>query len=327
MTVSVLAALEGVARLLPESLNGRREAVAVVQGRDDLMIASEDVPGWDLSWPEGVVGGTQAYTTNRWRMRGPEYPEEKAADVDRLIIVGDSALFGFGLDWEHTMTAHLERVWEQRRPERDAQVAACACPGHSTFQSLYKLRRHCLAFEPDWVIIGNINSDGAKDTGTDRERFHTAGWSRTGEIISMSALYRTMRNAWLRLRVGDQPPASPEPIAVMTKAKGDVYRVPPDEYEANLREMARLSMEAGARVAFILLAHDGPRRLEETNAYELAMAKVAAEIGAPVVDGPNLFEPYRGQEGLFLTPIHPGKLGAELLGIEIERVLTEAGAR
>lgn len=282
------------------------------------MVANEDVPGWDLNYPEGWLGD-QHYTTNQWRMRGPDHPTEKPEDAWRIIFVGDSAIFGYLLAWPETIAAQVERLGERRHRGVDYQVAACASPGHSSAQSIYKLSRQCLGFQPDVVIIGNRNSDGTMDTATDRERFQLSTWSGPVSLLQRLALYRLLRNRWLAARVASGASSTPEPIAHAgdpSAPKGDVRRVPPDEYEENLREMVRISRKAGAQPVLLLLpvVFDlpwyGQEKTPLNDEYNRAMRRVAEQETVTLADGPAWFARAPKVPDIFVDSVHPGRTGA-----------------
>lgn len=328
VTVGLLALLEGVAWLLPSSLTARREIVLSRPGQGEAMVANEDVPGWDLNYPEGWLGN-QHYTTNQWRMRGPEHPVEKPANAWRVIFVGDSAIFGYLLGWPDTIPGQLERLSEQRYGV-DYQVAACAAPGHSSAQSVYKLSRHCLGFQPDVVVIGNRNSDGTMDIATDRERFQLQAWSGPASLPQRLALYRLIRNRWLAARVASGASDTPERIAHggdPSAPKGEFRRVPPEEYEENLREMIRLSREAGAQPVLLLLpvVFDLPwYQLQKTplnDEYNQVMRKVAQQESVPLADGPEWFARAPMVNDIFVDSVHPGRTGALFIAELLDQVV------
>lgn len=333
-TSLVLGLLEGGARLLPGSLTGRREIVLSEPGKGQAMVASEDVPGWDIQAPGGNIGN-QPYTANQWRMRGPEYPATKEPWNERVILVGDSSIFGFMLEWPNTIAARLEQRREQRFPGVDYQVAACAVPGHTTVQSIYKLERHCLAFQPDVVIIGNRNSDGTMAEQSDRERFGLMAWGGPGRALQGLALYRLFRNGWLRARVASQPPTQAQRIAHAgdpSAPTGNKRRVPPEEYEQNLVEMVRISRDAGATPVLFLLPilYDLPAYKDNSPAnaqYNQAMRRVAERQKVALADGQQWFSTVPPLPGLFMDSVHPDQAGAQLLADLLDQTLPAPRAR
>lgn len=323
-----LLLLEGVARLLPARVSGPREIVQDPTTRGEAMLASEVVPGWDLHHPKGRFG-RWTYTTNQWRMRGPEYPEKKPPDAVRVILVGDSSIFGVKLEWEETLSAQLEALREERFPGVDYQVANCAAPGHSSLQSIYKLEGHCLAFRPDLVIIANLNSDHSRWTETDRARFHLPVWSRPSRLLRSFALYRTVRNLWLGSLLRLRPSASSQSIPQLDPGSAPLdgpSRVPLDEYKENLHTLARLSRSAGAEPLFLILpilAELGaPETPSDRAPRREAMRLVAEEEGARLADGHSAFQGLSLPKSiLFSDGVHPSPRGALELATLLDQTL------
>lgn len=324
VTLLFFALLEGVSRLLPRDLTERRELVVQdyqgLQGTvgKDIMVASEDVPGWDLRTPSGQFGQTP-YEANHWRMRGPEYPDEKADDVVRIIFVGDSSVFGYRLTWDETFSAAVERLRESQFPGKDYQVANCAAPGHSTFQSYLKLTRQCLAFQPDLVVIANQYSDSTQEVMPDKEKFHLAAWSPAGQMVQKLAFYRLLRNLYLR-RVnasGQDIDAWVIPqVGAPETAQGDFSRVSLDDYYQNLKMMIAAVRDAGAKPALMVLPALADVRHDDrlpSKQYRKVMRGVAEEEGVLLIDAPARFSQLPELDGMFFDPVHPGPTGARFL--------------
>lgn len=319
--------LEGVARLLPGDLAATKEVAIEGVAGTEAMVGNLDVPGWDLKVPDGVIAGF-AYQANHWHMRGPEYEDPKPADAVRVILVGDSSIFGYQLPWEETMGARLGQLREARFPGRRYEVANCAVPGHSTVQSLLKLQRHCLAFQPDLVIIGNLYSDSAKGTLPDRQRFRVPKSARLTAALDRLALYRLMRNYYVfNVVYKDGPPTQeviPQVGAPDTQT-GLYPRVDPDEYADNLRQLIDLSRDAGAATLLLMLPSQADllpiRPRADYQPWRDAMAAVAQETDTPLARGPDRFSGLAALDGLFLDPVHPSATGARFLASLLDETL------
>lgn len=316
VSLALLGLLEGGARLLPESVNGHLELVQDLDGGNS-MVASEDVPGWDIRPPSGQMAGRR-FEVNSMRMRGPEYPEAKGERVERIILVGDSAILGWLLDWEETMGAVLERQREVRFPGVDVQVTSCAAPGHSTVQSLAKLEHHCLAFHPDVIIIGNLNSDGTQWTMSDGERFHVPAWAGAGRVLGRLALYRSMRNLLLRQTATQQRSQAIPQAGSLSSSSTATARVPPEEYHDNLQRLVRMSRDAGA-LPVLLVPPMQARVMGRPPPggwppYWDIMREVADQEDVLLADGDLLFQTVGHRQELFQGPVHPNVSGARLLG-------------
>lgn len=318
-----LGLLELCARGLPVSLVGRLELVQNIDGSGGAL-REVAVPGWDVQPPSLRMEDQQA-PINARHMRGPDYPAPKAAGEVRVLLVGDSAIFGWRLPWEETMAAELERRREARFPDLDYQVNACASPGHSTAQSLVKLRAHGLPFQPDVVVIGNMNSDGTLWTMTDRERFGLGPPGLLARGLRELALYRLLRNARLRHALAHPGAAQPVPGAGPLRPGEGVPRVPPEEYRENLRALIALSRAAGARPLLLrpptqARMRGGPPPPGQAS-YPEILAEVARQERVELADGEAAFRDRGGGEELWLSPVHPSARGARLLGALLDEAL------
>ncbi|MES2639875.1 MAG: hypothetical protein V4850_10350 [Myxococcota bacterium] len=311
-----LAAFEGIARVLPASATADRGTVVREITGDDSFVSDGEVPGWDIDPGGGDNWGTR-YTVNRWRMRGPDYSETKGEGVKRVIFVGDSSVFGVLLDWPDTFSARFERLRDTATPGTDWQVANCACPGHSTEQSRRKLERQCLAFQPDYVVIANQFSDATRESAADIERFGLTREIALTRAAEHFAGYRLLRNTWLRARGADA--VVPHEIPQMGIVQnGKFRRVPPEDYEANLRRMVAIVRESGATPVFLLLASRDD--LQEgvpssSQDYRDAMRLVAEQEGVPLADAAKQFAKLPRVDGLFEDQVHPGPVGAGFVAL------------
>ncbi len=95
--------------------------------------------------------------TNALGLRGS--PPAAAANEDsyRILVVGDSFAFGWGVEDNETFAAQLEQ--ELRRRGIAAEVLNAGVPGYSTDQYLIYLRTRGYALEPDVVLLAPHDND------------------------------------------------------------------------------------------------------------------------------------------------------------------------
>jgi hypothetical protein len=90
-----------------------------------------------------------AIHTNSQGFRGVrEYQIEKPSDVTRILVLGDSFVFGFGVEDDEAFPALLEH----RRP--DWEVINLGVSGYGIDQILMSYREIGAAYRPDAVVIG-----------------------------------------------------------------------------------------------------------------------------------------------------------------------------
>ena len=102
---------------------------------------------------------------NSLGLRGKEVSRQKPEGVKRVLVVGDSYVFGLGVDEEHTFTTHLERLLNDRFPD-DAgyEVVNMGVTGYSTDQEYILFQELGMKLSPDLVILVTCDNDFLANT-------------------------------------------------------------------------------------------------------------------------------------------------------------------
>jgi lysophospholipase L1-like esterase len=98
-------------------------------------------------------------TTNSLGFRGPETTLPKPPHRFRIVAVGDSVTFGFGVNDRETFCAQTEALLRERMPGVDLDVVNIAVPGFDTRQEVVLLRRTVSQLEPNLVLVGLYSND------------------------------------------------------------------------------------------------------------------------------------------------------------------------
>ncbi len=98
------------------------------------------------------VGGAHVQTNSRG-FRGGEVPAERPPRGVRILAVGDSSTFGYGVRTDETYTAVLKRLLSKRFPGRAVEVINAGTPGWSSGNGAAFLAREGLNWKPDAVLI------------------------------------------------------------------------------------------------------------------------------------------------------------------------------
>lgn len=301
----------------PESVDGTPN----LQGNPYLL--------WEMVPGERYEMGVTA-RINRLGLRGPDRSPQPPAGVRRIMAVGDSSVFGFGVADEEVFTAVLDEQLGE-----SVQVINSAVPGYSTYQIINLLEIRALALQPDVLIVGALWSDNNFDSFVDREvlsAYHTFGstWSRRIRRVALhSTLFRILD---YRLRVERKLPQARK-VGWMV-GRGEPIgprRVALNDYARNLETITQIAHERDCEVMFLILSNEedlepsgeGPAAWDP---YRRAMRDTARRHGAPVVDVPALFrESGLTNEDLFLDEMHPTATGHRIIAEAVYAVLEERG--
>lgn len=246
----------------------------------------------------------------------------------RMVALGDSSVYGFGVDDEEVFTARLEAT-------RNADFINAGVPGYSSFQSLNLTHGRVLDLDPDVLIVGNLWSDNNFDSFVDREllaeyrEWAGASVPRLRAALDDSALFR--RLDW-HLRLSGRQEAARK---VGWQAGGNGprsgnRRVSIRDYTENLASFCTLMHERGGGVLFLMLPNreDISQRAPSPawDPYRTAMREVARGCGAPLVDGPASFQASGASaDTLFIDQMHPTAAGHARLAEAVGAALAGAG--
>lgn len=101
---------------------------------------------------------------NSHGLRSPETPLTKPAGTHRLLVLGDSAVFGWGAPQDSIFPARLERALD--RADTPVDVIAAGVGSWNTRTEYEWLRARGMAFEPDVVVLLIVGNDAdPKDVG------------------------------------------------------------------------------------------------------------------------------------------------------------------
>lgn len=90
-----------------------------------------------------------------------EFAFDKSEGVFRVILLGDSFTFGYGVEIDHTYGAVLDRILAEEGIK--AEVINLGVSGAGTAEELIMLNNVGLKFDPDMVIVGYCWNDVTND--------------------------------------------------------------------------------------------------------------------------------------------------------------------
>lgn len=97
--------------------------------------------------------GTVRVRTNSAGFRDEHFVQEKQANTYRIIVLGDSFTFGWGMQRNDTYVEQLEDRLDTQLPV-NVQVLNFGVPGYDTREAVQILRFEGVAYAPDMVLVG-----------------------------------------------------------------------------------------------------------------------------------------------------------------------------
>lgn len=121
------------------------------------MVVPQDISRFDETYGWSLAPGTRSvskatgrpveYAINAKGLRGPEIPYDKPAGTYRIVLLGDSHTFGFGVPAD----AHFAALLEGYLP--GTQVVNMGVSGYGIDQELLLLEREGFRYRPDLVMV------------------------------------------------------------------------------------------------------------------------------------------------------------------------------
>jgi hypothetical protein len=103
---------------------------------------------------ESVSGSTSVtYRLNRLGFRKPEFEEEKPDGILRIVLIGDSFVFGTGVDYEGTLAHRLASELNRRFPAQGFEVLNLGIPGDNLSSHVELYRTAIARLDPDVVVL------------------------------------------------------------------------------------------------------------------------------------------------------------------------------
>lgn len=236
--------------------------------------------------------------------RDDEFPAPKSADAIRIIALGDSWTFGHNAESDQTYPKRLGVLLRPDFPGKKIEVLNLGMLAYTSHEGLKLLRQKALTLQPDIVLIGYSMNDASISGWHDKDvfvpkqkRFSLRRLITENSEIYRLAVYLGQFKKFESVTMGDTIKAVSDPndnflyeswvSADALEAKDydrleSKVRVPPADYDKNIREMIRLVREYGA---VPILLHN---ELRPGSPYQSALQKISREERLPLVDSCEL---------------------------------------
>ncbi|HZL99269.1 MAG TPA: GDSL-type esterase/lipase family protein, partial [Planctomycetota bacterium] len=299
---------ERPARISPTILNRLRPAD----------IAGEPVPPGYAWARHPLCRRFNAYLRTQL-FRDRQHAAGKPPGLRRIVALGSSSTFGYGVPPGDTWPSQLERLLA--RTGCRVEVINAGIPGGTAERLRWFFEGVLRPLDPDVVIVDLSFNDRSAGGAAD-ERAHFRAMTTTG----IGAVERLVAG-WVASRrerdFGAYVQAMDGGLPVAEEDRERFSREPARRFQESLRDLAAACGAAGAKLVFVqepLRAGLGSASLSD---YHAAIAGLGRELGAPVV-APQA-ELDAAQVPVFLDAVHPTPAGHAIIARAIAAALAEAG--
>ena len=265
---------------------GWPEAEAAFEHNEPFWRVDPDLDQFAMSHRE--EGATFPVSTNADGLRPPFHDRDKPAGAHRVMALGCSTTFGWGVADSETYPARLEALARAAGHDQ-VEVINGGQPGYTSFQGSWLWSEALAAYTPDVVLVGYVVQDARKAAYSDRSQ---AILQSDARFLNHNVLYQLKTYLGLRALLGG--------IEIRAKERsgdqGGVYRVPPEDYADNLRTLvAGVKAVGGTPVLFgYPLEREG-----YTRQHRVILRAAAEQLGVPSFDPQAAMEQASGQTPMY----------------------------
>lgn len=204
---------------------------------------------------------------NSLGFRSAEIKPEKNLNTFRILIFGDSSSFGWGVNQNESFSFLLPSLLKDTNSSIQIEVGNFAIPGDSSEYGHLIAQLFIPKYNPDLVILGFGANDAKRSSVTHTsqvEKFRSNSFISSAQgVAQYSALFRSLRALITRI-------TKAQPAAGTKKDNNLRPAVTKERYSSNLKHMAKLSIDSGAKQVLIL-------NLCTPNNYARTASKLAEE--------------------------------------------------
>jgi lysophospholipase L1-like esterase len=286
-------------------------------------------PNVDLQTPEGA-----RYTINADGFRDHPYARPKPAGTFRIVVLGQSVAFGFGVPLEDTFPKLLERRLAIVAPEVRIEVLNLGVIGYNAYTEAALFADVGVGYEPDLVLV----QFGFNDLNDPTLHFDSATMLRLGDIPDAAfpnpqryprpprpsfgvCICNALRVCTLltNLRL---PTPDPGLLRASLQSHTDVSELEIAWLRARYGEIATAAGNVGARFAVVVFPYSAQLQRKVSDRVNERLAELGRETGWPVIDLlPALREAARRRVRIFIDPFHLTATGnrivADTLAVEL----------
>jgi len=269
--------------------------------------------------------GRKPVRVNSLGTRGPEFDPAKPAGTFRILSLGDSRTFGWGLAENETYSARLGDLLQQTVGASPRIEVINAGVNAWSFQQMQVfLRDTALAWKPDVVLIGEANlwTQFSEKSGPEFARKFM--WRvRLKNLLRRSATYHyvievRLKSVYERYRTRFIPVDPRRDELFKEQQQSD----PDAAFRAAIVELCQTARKAGARPVLLYLPTLDVLTGTNFSSIKRLKSEVASELSVPLVSVEPR-QPAGAAVELYLEgdPVHFNAAGNELVARELVKAI------
>jgi lysophospholipase L1-like esterase len=230
-------------------------------------------------------------SSNADGLRTATAEREKKEGIYRVMALGCSTTFGWGVDDKDTYPAKLQSLITAS-DRINVEVINAGQPGYTSFQGRWLWDEVLKHYTPDVVLIGYVVQDARKAAYSDKSQ---AILQKDNRFLKDHVLYNSRTYLALRSILGTvQVEAKERP----QNGQGGIYRVPPEDYVDNIRTLVSQVQAVGATPVLFGFPLE---REGYTETHRTILAAAAKELEIPYLELQGKMEQASRQSQLYFS--------------------------
>jgi len=210
---------------------------------------------------------------NSFGLRGEDIQLNKDEGTFRVICLGGSPTFGWGVDYKDTYPYQLQELLREKYgSKKSIEVINAGNIGYSSYQGVEFLKKDVLKFSPDLITVSYVIND------VDKHRFYRSNGKSDKELFSKNKVLVVIENFLDESNIFKLLKASiirSKGIAAKYFSQGedDTYsekrRVSLEDYRKNLNQIINIATKNNIKVIFIKMPVNLPVKQEVSDVLKL----------------------------------------------------------
>lgn len=268
---------EGLARVLSPPLSRLERILAILEQDPDLF--------WKQRAHMNTVFEGAPVKTNGLGLRNKEIYPKTNKDTLRIVCLGASPTWGWGVKEEETYATQLEHLLKNAFPSRNVEVINAGVIGYSSYQGLHFLKNKIIPMAPAIITVPYVIND------VDKHRFFRSTGKTDKELGSRSKILTTIENFLDRSRLINllkRVSLRFQSAAVRYFGTDGKYqyietrRVPIEDYKNNLKSIIDIAQQNDIKVILLKMPVNLPAK---KGASETARLQAEANITTAIALG------------------------------------------
>lgn len=259
------------------------------------------------------TGRSFRVSTDQNGLRAPLHAERKPEGAFRVMTLGCSTTFGWGVDDAEAYPARMEAILNEGGHK--VEVINGGQPGYTSFQGLHLWDTVLNRYAPDVVIFGYLVQDSREVAYSDRSQQLL---QQDNEFLKSSLLHRFKSYLWVKAKIDGVRTEQKEVGAPNT------FRIPQAEYVENIRAFKARADAVGAKL--VLFGYP-LERSGYTEGHRAILHAAAAELEVPIYDPQPDIERRTATEPLYFPEDrgHANAAGNDVIAQGVAQFLVASG--